>query len=50
MLPVVFTLVTKQEVGDVLRNEVEEKLMNVGVQLLLSINIEDVERFGELAL
>ena len=48
MLPVVFTLVTKQEVGDQLREEVEVELMTVGEQLSVTITIQDVERFGEL--
>ena len=48
VLPVVFTLVTKQEVGDQLREEIEVKLMTVGEQLSVTIAIQGVERFGEL--
>ena len=48
VLPVVFTLVTTQEVGEALRAEVEEELTTVGEQLSVIIDIEDVERFGEL--
>lgn len=46
-LPVVFTLVTKQEVGDALREEVETELMTVGEELSVTIDIIEVERFGE---
>ena len=49
VLPVVFTLVTMQEVGEELRAEVEEELMTVGEQLSVTIEIKDVERFGKLA-
>ena len=48
MLPVAFTLVTKQEVGEVLRAEVENELMAVGQHLSVRIHIKDIERFGEL--
>ena len=49
VLPVVLTLVTKQEVGDELREEVEVELMTIREQLSVTITIQDVERFGELA-
>lgn len=48
VLPVIFTLVTKQQVGEMLRSEVETELLTVGEQLSVTIVIEDVERFGEL--
>ena len=46
-LPVVFTLITKQEVGDALREEVEAGLMTVGGMLSVTIDVIEVERFGE---
>ena len=47
-LPVILTLVTKQEVGAKLRAEVQKELTTVGGQLSVVIAIKGVERFGEL--
>ena len=47
MLPVVFTLITEEEIGEQLRQKVETELMQIGAELLLTIQIGEVERFGE---
>ena len=47
MLPVVFTLVTKEEVGEELRVKVETELLQVGAQVLVTVQFGEVERFGE---
>ena len=47
MLPVVFTLITEEEVGEELRLRVEEELMQIGAELSVTIAIGEVERFGK---
>ena len=48
LLPVVFTLITEEEVGEQLRQRVEVELLQIGAELSVTIQIEQVERFGEL--
>ena len=46
-LPVVFTLVTEEEAGEELRLRVEAKLMQIGAELSVTIEFEEIERFGK---
>ena len=47
VLPVVFTLITEEEIGEQLRQMVEAELMQIGAELSVTIQIGEVERFGE---
>ena len=47
MLPVVFTLITEEEIGEQLRQKVETELTQIGEGLSVTIQVGEVERFGE---
>ena len=47
VLPVVFTLITEEEIGEQLRQKVETELTQIGAELSVTIQIGEVERFGE---
>ena len=47
MLPVIITLITKEEAGEELRLRVKAELRQIGAELFMTIAIGEVERFGE---
>ena len=47
VLPVVFTLITEEEVGEELKLKVEAKLMQIEAELSVTIAFAEVERFGK---
>ena len=47
MLPVVFTLITEEEIGEQLRQKVQTELTQIGAELSVTIQVGEVERFGE---
>ena len=47
VLPVVFTLITEEDVGEELRLGVETELMQVGAELSMTIAFGEVDRFVE---